>query len=205
MHEIVREFLETQKNIERRIYEEEKAKTLINLGIYEKEYEPATGFGHTENDNRKFKFNIQKNNIKIGDKLNIPSNGETIQVIIDKIESGDDYINFPYWDDDTLRRYKKVPIEVTDDEYEEILKHANKSTYNTTDYDSFFTKENTIAKIFTVIGWIVYIAGIIAGFSMIGGFGSGGFFGCAIGAFISGTTFLGFAEIIELLEDIKNK
>lgn len=170
MNEKVKQFLDEQKNIERQKYEEKKLKTLIDLGLFEKEYSPDAGYS-------------------------------------------DEY---PYsdWDSETStnKYYKKVPFEVSDEEYEEIKRHTNK-----TEKDE--SKGNSIAIALTAIAVIIYIVGFIAGIAYGTVEVESGYyytyteteFSFAIAftywctTFISGTIFLGFAEIIKLLNDIKKK
>jgi len=113
---------------------------------------------------------------------------------------------FPFieWDSENSVNvyFKKVPIEVSDEEYEEIKKYA-KDSKNTD------KKDNIIASILKKIAWCVFIVGAIAGLAL-GNLGYRGFsFGITLiywfASFISGITLLGFAEIIQLLTDIKNK
>ncbi len=167
MHPIVEEFLQKKQEEKRKKFEEEKAKTLMDLEICERVYADKTTYS----------------------------------------------IDFPYaeYDDsgNVINYYKKAPIEVTDEEYTEILKHTNNST----------TVDSSIAIALRAIAFIIYLGGFIAGivlgnvevvkgtyyhytdteFSLAIAF----VYWCA--AFISGTMFLGFAEIIKLLNDIKNK
>lgn len=107
------------------------------------------------------------------------------------------------------RYFKKIPINVTDEEYEEILKYCKQSD-NTTPVN----KENKVAKVLTGIAYAIFIVGAILGFVM-------GYtkdilddtysfsFAVAIAwwgvSFIGGMFMLGFAEIIKLLNAIKNK
>lgn len=107
------------------------------------------------------------------------------------------------------RYFKKIPINVTDEEYEEILKYCKQSD-NTTPVN----KENKVAKVLTGIAYAIFIVGAIFGFVM-------GYtkdilddtysfsFAVAIAwwgvSFIGGMFMLGFAEIIKLLNAIKNK
>lgn len=107
------------------------------------------------------------------------------------------------------RYFKKIPINVTDEEYEEILKYCKQSD-NTTPVN----KENKVAKVLTGIAYAIFIIGAIFGFVM-------GYtkdilddtysfsFAVAIAwwgvSFIGGMFMLGFAEIIKLLNAIKNK
>ncbi len=108
------------------------------------------------------------------------------------------------------RYFKKVPIAVTDEEYKEILKYSKKE-------DSLDT--NPIAIALTVIAYIIFIGGFIAGIALgnqdvvkgtyyqytVTEFSFAIAFTYWCIAFISGTMFLGFAEIIKLLHAIKNK
>ena len=101
--------------------------------------------------------------------------------------------------------FKKVPIEVTDEEYEEIKKYSCVKSQKS-------TSNNTIATILTIIALIIYIGGFIAGCAIAPTdtyygtyFNWGIAFGFWAGALISGTSFLGFAEIIKLLQSIKDK
>lgn len=110
--------------------------------------------------------------------------------------------------------YKIVPIEITDEEYEELKKVCTPVKTGVTT-----SGENIIATVLIVIAWIIYIGGFIAGI----GFGTvevtrGTYytytdteFSFAVAfvywaiCFVAGTMFLGFAEIIKLLEVIKSK
>ena len=93
--------------------------------------------------------------------------------------------------------FKKVAIEVTDEEYEQIKKYAFASSTLPEPVNS----TNGIATVLTVIGVIVYLIGFIGFFAM---FNISAFI-TLVGAAISGTMLLGFAEIIKLLQSIKNK
>lgn len=108
------------------------------------------------------------------------------------------------WDDEKEDElyYKKVAADVSDEEYEEILR-LNKEIKQKQQ-----SQQNPIAMTLMVIAVITYIAGFIAGIAL----GWDGYdFNIMIAfiywcvAFISGTMLLGFAEIIKLLNDIKNK
>lgn len=107
------------------------------------------------------------------------------------------------------RYFKKVPINVTDEEYEEILKYCKQSD-NTTPVN----KENKVAKVLTGIAYAIFIIGAILGFAM--GYTKNipedtYYFSFAVAvawwcvSFIGGMFMLGFAEIIKLLNAIKNK
>lgn len=97
----------------------------------------------------------------------------------------------------TIRYFKKVAIEVTDEEYEQIKKYAFAS--------NSLPETNDIASVLTVIGLIVYLIGVIGFFVMLDADVVFSAFIILASAAISGTMLLGFAEIIKLLQSIKNK
>ena len=168
MNEKLKEFLDAKKEAEQKKYEEEKQKTLIELGLFEKVYSP--------DDNYSEEYSCCE------------------------------------WDSANLtnKYYKKVTVEITDEEYQEVKKYSKKEET---------TENNPIATALTVIAWIVFIGGFIAGialgtvevergyyytytdteFSFVVAF----VYWCV--SLISGTMFLGFAEIIKLLDAIKKK
>ena len=105
------------------------------------------------------------------------------------------------WDDIAQKYYRAVPVSVTDEEYAEILKYQKKDPS---------VPDNTIAVIFKVIGYFIFVIGFIIGIILGASTISGDFsFVVALTywgvSFISGMVFLGFAEIIQLLTEIKNK
>ena len=106
------------------------------------------------------------------------------------------------WDSNatTNKFYKKVPVEITDEEYEEVKKY--------TEIPSTVSDKNLIATILRVIGFVVYVVGFIASFFLgVDRYGdiSAMVIVWWIVFFVSGTFYLGFAEIIQLLDDIKRK
>ncbi len=168
MNEKLKEFLDAKKDAEKKKYEEEKQKTLIELGLFEKVYSPDNNYS-------------------------------------EEFSSSE-------WDsaNSTNKYYKKVPVEITDEEYQEVKKYSKKDD----------TSEiNPIATALTVIAWVVFIGGFIAGIALgnvevVKGsyytytdtefsFAIAFTYWCV--ALISGTMFLGFAEIIKLLDAIKKK
>ena len=98
------------------------------------------------------------------------------------------------------RPYKAIPIEITDEEYEQVKKYAFASSTLPEPVNS----SNGIATVLTVIGVIVYLIGFIGFFAMFNMNALSAFIILASAA-ISGTMFLGFAKIIKLLQSIKNK
>ncbi len=124
-------------------------------------------------------------------------------------ERTEEYNQFEYNSSGTFKYFKYQPIEITDEEYmqiKEIHDSKNKQEPPTT---------NGVATALTVIAWIIFIGGFIAGICFanveVGTYYTHEEFSFAIAliywsvALISGTMFLGFAEIIKLLHDIKNK
>ena len=168
MNEKLKEFLDAKKEAEQKKYEEEKQKTLIELGLFEKVYSPDNNYS-------------------------------------EEFSSCE-------WDsaNSTNKYYKKVTVEITDEEYQEVKKYSKKEET---------TENNPIATALTVIAWIVFIGGFIAGIALGTVEVERGYyytytdtefsFAIAFGywcvSLISGTMFLGFAEIIKLLNDIKRK
>lgn len=109
------------------------------------------------------------------------------------------------WDDNNNKSkyFKKIPIQLTNEEYEKF-----KKIY----YSSALKPTNPIATVLSIIAVIIYVAGFIAGIVIgveVAEFYEDFAFGTAFvywaTSLISGTLFLGFAEIIKLLNDIKNK
>lgn len=120
------------------------------------------------------------------EKVYSPDNKET-----------DEYDQYE-WDSasNATRYYKIVPCEVTNEEYMEIKKYA--------EVEAIEDDNNAVGTVLTVIACVEYCACLIGGailaeesLMMAIAFG--------IAGFISGTMFLGFAEIIKLLHKIKNK
>lgn len=102
---------------------------------------------------------------------------------------------YPEQEWETKKYYKKVPIDITDEEYQEVKKYLEKETN---------VKSHSVAMALNVIAWIIYIVGFLAGISAIESSFTLAFIYWFV-SFISGTMFLGFAEIIRLLNTIKNK
>ncbi len=140
--------------------------------------------------------------------------------LCEKVYSEDDAYSaeFPCREYDSVtsksRWYKRAPISISDEEYEEIRKYSIR-----TGDEDVSDEDNPIARALKMIAWVIFIGGFVAGiflgnvevmkgvhyqytdteFSFAIAFS----YWCI--ALISGTMFLGFAEIIKLLEDIKNK
>lgn len=109
------------------------------------------------------------------------------------------------WCDETHsnKYYRTIPIEVTDEEFEEIEKAYKLSQSSNTLHAS---ATNPVAKALQIIAVFTYIIGIILGGIEVNKTEdiSGGLFYWTT-YFVVGTMILGFSEIIKLLNDIKNK
>lgn len=108
---------------------------------------------------------------------------------------------FGMWNKEEQRMmyYKKVAIPVTDEEYEEFLK-VNPTTPAVQEEAS----SNGVATALKVIAVIIYIlCGLVGLVAMIGNFVTG--LVVMVMGFVSGTIFLGFGEIIKLLQQISDK
>ena len=168
MNEKLKEFLDAKKDAEKKKYEDEKQKTLIELGLFEKIYSPDDNYS-------------------------------------------EEYSSCE-WDsaNSTNKYFKKVPVEITDEEYQEVKKYSKKEET---------TENNPIVTALSVIAWIVFIGGFIAGIALGTVEVERGYyytytdteFSFAVAfvywcvSLMSGTMFLGFAEIIKLLDAIKKK
>ncbi len=103
------------------------------------------------------------------------------------------------------RYYKKIPVPVSDEEFEEIKKCSKIQTHQPIN--------NPVAITLAIIAWLIYIGGFIAGVVFgnveVGRYYKEFHFTIALiywfSALLSGTLLLGFSEIIKLLNDIKNK
>lgn len=162
MHEKVQEFLNKRKEEEKLKFEKIKAKKLIELGLYEKEYAPDNKYSE--------EYSCSE------------------------------------WDSSNSTKYYKIkPFEVTDEEYEEIKKYSLDG-YGEVKRDGNST--DVIVKIIKVVAYIVFVVGFISGI-VLGVDEYGDISGMMIVwwslFFIYGIIMLGFAEIIKLLHDIKNK
>lgn len=100
----------------------------------------------------------------------------------------------------TIRYFKKVAIEVTDEEYEKVKKYALKAKV-------FLPKSNSIAKILQGVGICVYVLGFIGGMQLQSEAEellSLAIIVWAIAA-VGGTILLGLSETVKLLQNIRDK
>ena len=126
---------------------------------------------------------------------------------------------YPYYDHTVGKYYKEVPIEVTDNEYFAIKKAQDESKEDNLTYTPDETR-NPVAGFLWFIAMALYIGGFLSGIVFanktvdVGGYyysrtATKFMWSVALTywctAAVSGTLFLGFAEIIKLLEAIKNK
>lgn len=126
---------------------------------------------------------------------------------------------YPYYDCTVFKYYKKVPIEVTNGEYFAIKKAQDASKKDNFTYAPDETK-NPVAGFLWFIAMALYVGGFLSGIVLanrtvdVGGYyysrtetkfmwSVALTYWCT--AAVSGTILLGFAEIIKLLEAIKNK
>ncbi len=108
---------------------------------------------------------------------------------------------------DIYKFYRNDPLPVTDEEYRKMLELNNQGKSS--------SNKNAVGSTLTVIAWVIYLAGFILGIIMgaaipdIYNYDSEFNISLAMSywaqAFIHGTLILGFAEMIKLLHDIKNK
>lgn len=108
---------------------------------------------------------------------------------------------FSMWNKEEQRMmfYKKVAVVLTDEEYEEFLKVTPEAPAAVKEESG-----NGVATALKTIAVIIYIVCGIAGLiGFIDSFVTG--LVMLITGFVSGTMFLGFGEIIKLLQQIKDK
>ncbi len=90
-------------------------------------------------------------------------------------------------------------------EYKEYIKQQEEQQQEN---DKQTSQGNTISGILKAIGFLILIIGTIGSFYIAtqgSEFSFGGFILPEIGTIVSGMLFLGFAEVIRLLQDIKDK
>ena len=106
---------------------------------------------------------------------------------------------YPSWDGN--RYYKKVPYEITDEQYERLLSLRGET-------ENGQKESKTVATIFNVIAGIIFAVGFFAGIAMGSTAHDDFSFATALvywmASFISGMLFIGFGKIIALLQDIKD-
>lgn len=115
-------------------------------------------------------------------------------------EQSSEYPEIEYDEQTGVYRYfKYIPVEVSDEEYAEILKCQSASAPD----------QNSVSKIFKGMAWAIFGLGFIAGIVLGQNFGYDFNFPIALTAwistFVSGMTCYGIGEIIQLLDDIKKK
>ena len=98
---------------------------------------------------------------------------------------------------DGFVHYKKVPVDLNDEEYKEFIKYYKPETK---------AKALAAPKVLTALAWLTYIAVVIiaiAGFSLNVSVIS--IITTIISGVVEGTILLGLANVISLLEKINNK
>lgn len=208
MNEKIEKFLQSKKAIEK----EKLSEYLLKNGIYNTVYAPLEIVCHGHAGSKALKFTVKSTNLKVGDEIWITDNNEKVKVTIDKIDilQKDEYSNYPFTEYDStlncMRKYKKEPILLSEEDFEEIKKTINTNEFKT------ISNDNVISNILIVIAVIIFITGFILGIFMgvenadvHSDFSALSALIYWIISLISGMSFLGFAEIIKLLETIKNK
>ena len=203
MNEKVREYIETKKAEENKKYEKKKTDILIKAGLYEKTYAPVIGYGHSEGENKTVKFSLANKDIKVGDRIMLSKNGEKMEVIVDQIQSKNSpEYPFTEWDNTTAmtKYYKKTPLEVTNEEFEEIRKYSSILPIK---------HKSKTASALVICAFVVYILGLISGIVLGDTITHEFSWGLAIciwmTAFINGTLLMAISEIITALDELKRK
>ena len=113
---------------------------------------------------------------------------------------------YRYSEDDSdtgkTKWYKKVPIAISDEEYE-ALKNCLQTQLEQ-------KQDNKVAMLLKFLAVVVYIGGFISPFFFLSGLPDTAavvatIAGSWVAGFFAGSLLLGFAEVIKLLNDIKNK
>lgn len=208
-----------------------KSKFLISMGLTEKEYAAyevkCKGYDINENNpNNLISFTIKTNKLlKVNQVLPIDLNGDSKKVCITEYTYGrclnendecpECELQKEFVGTEGIRRYKVVPIDITDEDYR-ALKEAKNSIDSMPQEDEHTqnevyvsTKGNTetgitIAKVLYFISFIIIIVSIACGFE-VGEDSVGLGFAVFAAGFISGISFIAFGKVIELLNYIANK
>ena len=96
----------------------------------------------------------------------------------------------------TYKYYKRTPIEISDEEYEEIKKFCKTKNER---------KRNPISVMLIVIAVCVYVGGFIGSILLMDMYDEAGLIVGWLATFVSGTLYLSLAEILQLLHEIRNK
>ncbi len=202
MHQLVQDYLNKKENESKARQLKEKNDLLIKLGLYEKEYSANNRYSYMYTERE---WDRELGTYRYFRKVPVEVSDSEYEEIL----------KYQNQDTDSADRYfKKVPVEVSDSKYKEIPKYQKQDTDSA---DDSYT--NTISTALKVIAWIVFIGGFICGIvlgnvEVVKGvyytytdteFSFAHAFTYWAISFISGMSFLGFAEIIKLLTDIKHK
>ena len=95
----------------------------------------------------------------------------------------------------TYRAYKTVPIEVNDRQYQVLKEYARR--------EGLLRSTNPTAYALFIVAMVIYAIGAFLGVLAIDSLGE--MIAYWFVAAVSGTLFLGLSEIINLLDDIRNK
>lgn len=183
------------------------ASKLVEAGIYDKVYAKLNiiGYGKNLENDKILKFPVKRKDTKIGDKICVVNNGEKRTVTITKLEYMEEpegLWEYPYAEvqKGVLRHYKKVPVKLTDEEYQAIAKYVKSKKEITEQNQSSFASTSL-----RVIGVTTLIIGILSGLIIMADEEVFTGFIVLVSSFISEVMLIGFAEIIELLMAIRDK
>jgi uncharacterized membrane protein YraQ (UPF0718 family) len=126
---------------------------------------------------------------------------------------------YPFFDPDLKRAYRRVAAEISDEEYQRVCELEEALKQETVIVPAREREaSNSIAKSLSAVGWFFIIGGIIAGFiagitseTVVSYFSQRETFEWSVAitywvvSFVSGILMLGVAEIIDLLERINSK
>ena len=233
MNKIIEEFIEKKEKqiaekLERKKEQRMRAisKALVKEGVYDKEYAPIelVGYSHTEGDNKLLKFAIKDRKYTVGDTVNVLNDGEKIALKIERIEviqntEDPEYCYSTYDSElDFYHKYKKVPIKLTEEEYEKVkvyFDNDNSLSQNDDSENIFSNIGKKIKKLAEVLCWIGIISSIIAAMCMFviavdsydaGGYVASGLAFLFLGPIVSWVDSFfvyGFGELIDKACDIE--
>ena len=212
MNEKIKQILEEDKKIK----EEKRNNTLIKLGLYEIEYAPlqinCSGIiTEGENTGVKVQFTLKDTDVCVGDTISINLNGTKNTVKIENFYyseiplTGNMASEYRFEAEDSdlgfFRHYKKIPLQISDSEYNQLIHTAIAKK----------SSPHIIRNVFYVIAIIIYVLGFIGGimygsiYKVDGIFNFPLMFGIWVSILTIGTPLLGIGKIIELLENLNDK
>ena len=148
---------------------------------------------------------IEEQKIKAADRLRKEKDELALELDLYEKEYAAQYSKeYPYseWDAEEEKTvyYKKVPVQLTDEEYEALIKYHKSSKKKNKE-----VPENPAATRLKVFAFIICFVGIIVAFLAAHSSSVLSFVSILFTIFVYGAFFLGMAEIISLLNKINNK